>query len=340
MSSEHTPLAVSCGDPAGIGPEIALRAALHWANDYPSLLFGDPEQLQGIARRLGKPPLAVLASAQAWKPARNPVTVIEACQVSADEISRNAPSQACGVAQLQCLRSAIDAVVQGQAKALVTAPMSKAAVQLSGTDFRGHTEYLATVAGMPSDGVSMIFLGPHLRVGVVTTHLALSAVPQAITTERVQRTLNHVAQALVRLARNGQVQLPATIAVAGLNPHAGEGGMFGQEEQTIIAPVISETRQQPFFQKHGLDILGPLGAETAFRLAAQGTYAAVVAMYHDQATIASKLLDWSQAVNVTWGLPFVRTSVDHGVAYDAARAGQADAAGMIASMKAAIDLLP
>lgn len=340
MNVDQVPLALSCGDPAGIGPEIALRAALHWAEAYPSLLFGDPEQLQGIARRLGKAPLPVLATAQEWHSANQRVAVIGACQVSADAISQHAPNDPCGEAQLQCLRSAIDAVGQGQANALVTAPMSKAAVQMSGTAFRGHTEYLAAAAGLPSDGVSMLFLGPRVRVGLVTTHLALSEVPKAVTAVRVQRTLIHIVEALVRLAANGQIHLPASIAVAGLNPHAGEDGMFGREEQTIIAPVIAKTRQQPFFQKHGLDIVGPLGAETAFRLAAQGKYAAVVAMYHDQATIASKLVDWSQAVNVTWGLPFIRTSVDHGVAYDAARAGQADAAGMIAAMRAAIDLLP
>jgi 4-hydroxythreonine-4-phosphate dehydrogenase len=216
----------------------------------------------------------------------------------------------------------------------VTGPTSKAAIVSAGHRFVGQTEFLAGSAGLADDDVTMMFLGPKLRVALVTTHLALSDVPKAITAERVARTVRHLAEALQRLYS----QAPRRMTVVGLNPHAGEGGLFGHEEMDVIAPVLRGLRQEASFASEAVSLAGPEPAESVFRAAQRGDLEGVVAMFHDQATLASKLLDWGAAVNTTWGLPFVRTSVDHGVAYDAARADKADADGMLAAMRMALRL--
>ncbi len=170
----------------------------------------------------------------------------------------------------------------------------------------------------------------------MTTQLSERAVPDAITAPRVERAMRHLADALVRLGRPHG----AWVALAGLNPHAGEGGLFGDEEPRVLAPALARVASDPAFASGRLRAAGIVPAETAFRRAAEGSLDGVVAMMHDQATIASKLLDWGQAVNVTWGLPFVRTSVDHGVAYDAAARGLGDPEGMIAAARMACALVP
>jgi 4-hydroxythreonine-4-phosphate dehydrogenase len=243
---------------------------------------------------------------------------------------QHAPTAEGGAAQLAALDAAIAAALGGRARGLVTAPMSKAAVNLAGHDFTGHTEHLARAAGLADDDVTMMFLGPRLRVALVTTHVAIAELPHAITRARALRTITHMAEAISRITVPGDAT--PRVVVTGLNPHAGESGLFGDEEPRTIAPAIDAARSLPAFRDGRLRLEGPVGAETAFRQAAAGEIAAVVAMAHDQATIASKLLDWTLAVNVTWGLPFVRTSVDHGVAYDAARAGNADPRGMASAI--------
>jgi len=213
--------------------------------------------------------------------------------------------------------------------------MSKAAVNLSGQAFTGHTEHLARAAGLADDAVTMMFLGPRVRVALATTHVSVRELPLEVTEPRVHRSILHLAEALLRV-----VGEPLTMAIAGLNPHAGEGGLFGDEEVRVVTPAIERARQSPLIAQHRIALDGPLGAETALRFAASGRAHGAVVMTHDQGTIASKLLDWTEAVNVTWGLPFVRTSVDHGVAYDAARAGQIDASGMRAALDMAERLAP
>jgi 4-hydroxythreonine-4-phosphate dehydrogenase len=238
--------------------------------------------------------------------------------------------------QLSALQLATAAVRGGAARALVTGPISKQAVMLGWPEqkFVGQTEWLARADGLADDAVSMLFLGPRLRVALVTTHLAIAAAPAAITASRVARACVHLGEALVRLGVSGAVH------VAGLNPHAGEGGLFGDEEPRAITPGIVDARGREPYASGRLALIGPRPAEAVFREAAAGTIAGVVAMLHDQATIASKLLDWGDAVNVTWGLSFVRTSVDHGVAYDAAARGDASAEGMIAAVELARRLVP
>lgn len=233
-----------------------------------------------------------------------------------------------GRAQLAALDHAIDLVRTGRADALVTGPTSKEAIVASGTPFVGQTERCAERAGLSADDVTMLFLGERLRIAVVTRHLALRDVPGALDARSVQRSIEHLDRALVALG----IASPR-IAVCGLNPHAGEKGLFGDEERVVIAPAMGAARVSGRLE-------GPAPAEAAFRHAAEGRHDGVVAMYHDQATIPSKLLDFGRAANVTWGLPFVRTSVDHGVGLDIAGQGVADPGGMIAAIDIAIRLLP
>ena len=224
------------------------------------------------------------------------------------------------------LDAAIEAAKAGRVRGICTAPMSKEAAHLGGhDDFIGHTEHLARAVGLADDAVTMMFLGPRLRVALATTHVAVRDLPREVTAERVQRAIEHLAEALTRLPTS---HAPIRVAVTGLNPHAGESGLFGDEEPRNIAPAIERARLHPLVRAGRVTLEGPLGAETALRFAASGDVHGVVAMTHDQGTVASKLLDWGEAVNVTWGLPFVRTSVDHGVAYDAAASGRIEDQGM------------
>ncbi len=317
-----TVLAVSPGDPAGVGPEITARAiASHreagGAESF--LVFGDAGRLAARFDELGVPHSSA---------ARAGAVQLRHCAEWSDAtVAAHAPSKAGGRAQIAALDAAADAVLAGEAHALVTGPTSKEAVVLGGTAFTGQTEHLAARAGLARDDVTMLFLGPRLKVALVTTHLSVRDAALAITEARVRRATRHLLEALRRLGLDHP-----RVVVTGLNPHAGEGGLFGDEEIRAIAPGCSG----PFEGS----VEGPMGAETAFRLASAGAIDGVVTMLHDQATIASKLLDWRAAVNVTWGLPFVRASVDHGVAYDAARGNTVDFEGMAAAIRCGAELTP
>lgn len=306
------PLAISVGDPAGIGPEVSLVAAKEAAAAGDAVAVFGPEAVLGDLPRRN-------AMVGPWGPGA--IFGIPAGSVSQAAIAAHGPSAEGGQAQLDSLDAAVDAVLAGHARALVTGPTAKEAIVAAGTPFSGQTEHLAARSGLPRDAVTMLFLGPKLRVGLVTTHLSVRDAAAQIGQSRIHRTVRHLSEALVALG----IAAPS-IEVAGLNPHAGEGGLFGREEIEVIAPAL---RTLP---EVAASIRGPEPAEAAFRRAAAGQCDGVVAMIHDQATIASKLLDWGQAVNTTWGLPFLRTSVDHGVAYDAARGGHASAEGMRAAV--------
>lgn len=331
-----TPIAVSVGDPGGIGPEVSLRAALALDPTDAVVLFGDARALRATGAAMGVPSgrFIDLDRAGALDLAPGQIGLCDAGVVWTAEAQRHAPTEAGGHAQVAALDAAIAAVRSGRARALVTAPISKEAVQRTGLDFVGHTEHLAHACGLADDAVTMMFLGPRLRVALATTHLAVSALPREITRARVRRAIAHLAEALTRLgvADAGPAAAAPTVVVTGLNPHAGEAGRFGREEIDTIAPAVEEARREAPFAQGRMRLEGPQGAETALRRAAAGEVAGVVAMTHDQGTVASKLLDWGSAVNVTWGLPFVRTSVDHGVAYDAAGGAEVDARGMHAAL--------
>lgn len=324
---------MSSGDPGGVGPEVALRAADEQCRDDRVVVFGDAAALHARALALGLSAarLRTLEPGEDWRLPAGGIGLASAGRAWGKQAQLHAATPEGGEAQLAALDAAIAAAFAGRVRAIVTAPMSKAAVNLAGHAFTGHTEHLARAAGLRDDDVTMMFLGPRLRVALATTHVAIAELPASVTTARVLRTIAHLAEALLRLpAREGHAR--RRIAVTGLNPHAGEAGLFGDEEPRAITPAIEQARALDSFRDGRAELFGPIGAETAFRQAASGEVDGVVAMTHDQATIASKLLDWTQAVNVTWGLPFVRTSVDHGVAYVAAAAAKADARGMVSAL--------
>jgi 4-hydroxythreonine-4-phosphate dehydrogenase len=318
------PLAVSVGDPAGVGPLVAVRAAAERSSSVPMALFGDADRLSdGLAAAgIGRERIQRVTALESLELAPGSLGLVHIGRWEEGTVLAREPTARGGEAQLAALEAAARWAADGRARALVTGPTSKAAVNRSGTSFTGQTEHLAALAGLGRDAVTMLFIGPRLAVALVTTHLPLRLVPEEITAARVARTARHLVEALGRLR-----PAPFRVAVAGLNPHAGEGGLLGMEEQTVVAEGMRLAELAS-----GAELHGPVPAETALRRAAEGSYEGVVAMFHDQATIASKLLDWGRAVNVTWGLPFVRTSVDHGVAYDAAASGTADATGMIAAV--------
>jgi 4-hydroxythreonine-4-phosphate dehydrogenase len=326
------PLAISAGDPGGVGPEVAILAVAGECSADRALIFGDADALRERALAIGVEPARLMRFERGREAPLRPgqIGLVDVGLSWRGAAGQHEATAAGGNAQLAALDAAIDAARSGRARALVTAPMSKAAVNLAGHDFTGHTEHLARAAGLADDDVTMMFLGPRLRVALATTHVSIAELPAAVTRARVLRTIAHLAEATLRLLPSG-APVPR-IVVTGLNPHAGEAGLFGDDEPRSIAPAIADARALPAFREGRLRLEGPVGAETAFRQAASGEVHAVVAMAHDQATIASKLLDWTLAVNVTWGLPFVRTSVDHGVAYDAARAGTADPRGMASAI--------
>lgn len=342
LSGKRAIVAVSPGDPGGVGPELVMRVAAEHAassSDSPAIvLFGDGAALMEWALRLGCGPKAALYpdAERASRAAREPTGPALACVdlgVRWDQ-SAHAATADNGLAQLQGLHAAAEACRHGLAEALLTGPISKEAVSRSGTPFRGHTEYLAQACGLQPDAVTMLFLGPRARVALVTTHLPLRQVADAVTATRVARSCLHLSEAL--LSRRPDRAGPLRVAITGLNPHAGEGGILGDEEIQAIEPGLAMARSQAGAR---VEWLGPLGAETALRWQSEGRVDGVVCMTHDQATIASKLLDWQQAANVTWGLPFVRTSVDHGVAYDAARARTADPTAMKAAFSTLLEFL-
>ena len=295
------------------------------------LLFGDARQLRALFdRRPESASFPIMGMTELLSPAPHSpgIRLVDVGSCEPEVLAAHRPHPQAGSLQLQALEAAACCVREGGASALVTGPTSKEAISAAGVPFTGQTEHLARMAGLASDDVTMMFWGPRLRVALVTTHLALRDVPAALTPQRLRRTLVHLVEACRRLMP--EVASPR-IVLTGLNPHAGEGGLFGREEIEVMMPLLGVLREEI----NQVEITGPMAAEAAFRYASSGVYSAVATIMHDQATIASKLLDWSQAVNLTWGLPWIRTSVDHGVAYDAAAKGQADAEGMMAALRLA-----
>jgi 4-hydroxythreonine-4-phosphate dehydrogenase len=329
-------LAVSIGCPSGVGPEVSVVAAAAMLPRARVLLVGDLATLRSAARireidpklleRVRDPEQAF----ESWSGESILVYEPTAPLASADR-APGRPTRASGAAQLAWIDAATDLVSTGIADALVTGPVSKDIIARSGSkaarSFRGHTEHLAERLDAPE--VTMAFSTDRLTTSLVTTHLALSDVPKAVTAEAVARAVYWTGSFVAQLGAKGRV------AVAALNPHAGEGGLLGTEETRVIEPGIVRGRKRLASANVDVEIVGPIPAETAFRLAKAGEYIAVVAMYHDQATIPMKLLGFGEAVNVSLGLPIIRTSVDHGTAYDRAGKGTADARGMIEAMSLA-----
>jgi len=326
------PLAISAGDPAGVGPVVTAAALARSLGDDRALVYGDAEWMERALRRYDLESVRLMKTRDGGSLAPGEVGLVHVAHWPIAMVQARAPTIDGGVVQREALEAACDGVLSGAARAIVTGPVSKEAVSLSGVSFKGQTEHLARRAGVHVENVTMMFLGPRLKVALVGTHWAIKRVPSTVTREHIERTVRHLTDALSRW--NPDIK-PLRIEVTGLNPHAGEGGLLGTEEETIIGPTLEDLREEPPFSTGDVELLGPTPAEAAFRYAADGRAHGVVAMFHDQATIPSKLLDWGEAVNVTWGLPFIRTSVDHGVAYDAAATGTASESGMIAAIRAA-----
>jgi 4-hydroxythreonine-4-phosphate dehydrogenase len=295
-------VAISMGDALGIGPEVvvlALRDARVRALLTP-VVYGERQVLLRAAGLRGVPFEAR----------------VEEIAVGAD--GELTPAHA-GAAALACVAAAGRAALTGTAQAICTAPLSKERVALSSHGFAGHTEFLAELAGAR---VAMMLAGPRLRVVLATNHLALREVPLRLKSEQI----SFVARLAAGSLRDRFGIARPRIAVLGLNPHAGDGGIFGDEESRIVAPAIAQARAQ------GVDASGPWPADGLFPRAVRGDFDAVVALYHDQGLIPAKLLDFRETVNVTLGLPFVRTSPDHGTADDIAWQGKADEQPMVSAL--------
>jgi 4-hydroxythreonine-4-phosphate dehydrogenase len=307
------------------------------------LFVGDLGAMRAAALVLGIDAARIVrvkSAEEAWAASNADACVLQPCaRLTVAERRPGHPGKAAGAAQFAWIQTACDLVAKGSADALVTGPVSKDAIARSGAKgargFLGHTEYLADRLGARE--VTMAFYTGAWTASLVTTHLPLSAVPRAIRATGVARAAFWTAALVDRLRERGATARP--IAVAALNPHAGENGLLGTEESRVITPGIERARQR--LHKAGIDVelVGPVPAESAFRLASAGRYAAVVAMYHDQATIPMKLTGFGEAVNVSLGLPIVRTSVDHGTAYDQAGRGTASSRGMLEAMTLAVRLV-
>jgi 4-hydroxythreonine-4-phosphate dehydrogenase len=319
-------IVVSTGCPAGVGPEVSVLAASQRRGSV-AVLVGDIGTLRAAAECVGVSPSRLVSFDAGARPRRGDIPVLSiGSPLTARDRRPGHPSKAAGAAQLAYIDAAYRVTSQLAGAALVSGPVSKAAIAHSGAKgaatFRGHTEWLRDRDG--AKYAIMCFAGADLVTSLVTTHLPLSKVPRALTP-------NGVADAtveLVRLLRALGKRRPL-IAVASLNPHAGESELLGKEEATAIVPGI---RRAAKIVGRTAKLIGPIGAETAYRLMKAGKYDGVVAMYHDQATIPMKLVAFGDAVNVSMGLSIVRTSVDHGTAYDIAWRGIADAGGMSGAM--------
>lgn len=328
MTPPGRPLALTMGEPAGIGAEIALAA---WAardeRTPPFFAIDDPDRLRGVAAALGRavdlreiddPDQAAPCFADALPvlPERLPVAAIP-----------GRPDPANAPAILSSIRRAVDLTLAGRAAGIVTNPIQKHSLRAAGFRHPGHTEYLSELTGGGAAPVMMLVC-PGLRVVPVTVHLPLRAVASALTRDVIRHHGEVVAAAL---RADFGIARPR-LAAAALNPHAGEDGMLGREERAVISPALGDLRAA------GIDVAGPLPADTLFHAGRRGDFDAVLCMYHDQALIPLKTLDFERGVNVTLGLPVVRTSPDHGTALDIAGRGTASPASLIAALRLAADI--
>ncbi|MCG5217946.1 4-hydroxythreonine-4-phosphate dehydrogenase PdxA [Streptosporangium sp. KLBMP 9127] len=327
----NTPLiAVTMGDGAGIGPEVIVAALLDeqvTACCRP-IVIGDAARLEQAAGILGlRPEITPVATAgdASFTPGR--INVIDLGLLPRD-LPWGKVSAVAGDAAYQYVEAACELAVAGEVQAICTAPLNKEALHAGGHVYPGHTELLAELTG--TEEVSMLLAAPRLKVIHVTTHLGLLDAVDRIDPPLVERTIRRGHEAMVRSG----VPKPR-IGVCGINPHAGENGLFGRgEEATKIAPGIEAVRAD------GIDARGPLPADTLFFLAGRNDYDLVVAMYHDQGHGPVKVLGIEAGVNITVGLPVIRTSVDHGTAFDIAGSGRADAASMVQALRQAAEMAP
>ncbi len=324
------PLALSLGDPAGIGPEIIVKAWSALRDRGPQfVVVGDADALEsapGSHARVAR--IASFADAEKTFADSLPVLHLPV----GEAVVAGQPSPGAAAAVVRWIETATGLALSGEASGLVTGPIAKAVLYKGGFAFAGHTEFLGALAPAQTDGAArgpvMMLAAGGLKVALVTIHEPLGKVPGLLTLDRVFNAGLVIAQAL---EQDFAIAAPR-LAVAGLNPHAGEGGALGSEEQRVIAPAVAALRQV------GVDARGPASADSLFHPEARARYDAVLCMYHDQALIPVKMLDFWGAVNVTLGLPLVRTSPDHGVGFDIAGRGLARPDSLIAAVVMAADI--
>jgi 4-phospho-D-threonate 3-dehydrogenase / 4-phospho-D-erythronate 3-dehydrogenase len=323
-------LAITLGDPAGVGPEIILKALWHeevFERCRP-LVVGDAGILERAAVWLGGNPLKVepilFPADGAYLAGSIPLLDLQNCAPA--ECMVGQVSAACGKAAVEYVFRACDLALAGSVDALVTAPLNKAAMNLAGFHYAGHTELLTERTGAKK--VSMLLVGSKLRVVHVSTHVSLQVAICRVTKARVEEVID-----LAGISARALGIPQPRIAVAGLNPHAGEGGLFGDQEAREILPAIVAARQK------GWNVTDPQPPDTVFLRAVHGEYDIVVAMYHDQGHIPMKLLAFDEGVNVSIGLPIIRTSVDHGTAFDIAGTGKARESSLLAAIDVAIAMV-
>jgi 4-hydroxythreonine-4-phosphate dehydrogenase len=318
------PIALTCGESAGIGPDLCLAIAQQ-PRHYALVCLADRALLQERARQL-----RIACRLRAYEPTQAPTRVAGELTVLHEPLAQPAVAGRLDVRNapwvLRLIDRAVEGCRRGEFSALVTAPVQKSIIAEAGLPFMGHTEYLATLCGAPLP--VMLLVADKLRVALATTHLPLRAVPDAIT----QAGLLAVLSVLDRGLRDLFGFEHPRIAVCGLNPHAGESGHLGREEQEVIEPALQQAQSQ------GLDVHGPFPADTLFVAHNLAPYDAVLAMYHDQGLPVLKHAGFGGAVNVTLGLPIIRTSVDHGTALDLAGVGSADAGSLRAALDLAVSL--
>lgn len=322
------PLALTMGEPAGIGGELTLMAWQRLRDSGPAFVaLDDPQRLEELARKLGLPirirPIERLADAAAIFPQALPVLPL----ALPFAVLPGKPDPRAAKAVIESIERAVALTRSGEAAAVVTNPIHKAALYGAGFKFPGHTEYLLDLAGGPASGhrAVMMLASDQLRVVPVTVHLSLRRAIETLSSDMIVEAGIVTAKAL---QRDFAIAKPR-LAVAGLNPHAGEEGALGDEERTIVQPAIERLRQ------HGIEASGPWVPDTMFHAGARARYDAALCLYHDQALIPLKTLDFHGSVNVTLGLPFVRTSPDHGTAFDIAGSGMANPDSLLAALRLA-----
>jgi 4-hydroxythreonine-4-phosphate dehydrogenase len=328
-------IGITMGDPAGVGPEIIVMALAdpklyHWCHP---VVLGDGAVLSDTISRLGKMGLMVgdiainfvsTPSDAVGKP--GVMDLMALSNLASEGIQPGRPVVAGGKAMVDYILRAVDMAVHNEIEGMVTGPISKVLMHEAGYQYDGHTQLIAHET--KAENYVMMLAGDKRRVVLVTIHCALKAVPGLLNREGVYNTIATTDKAL----REDLGLRTPRLAVAALNPHGGEEGLFGTEEQEVIVPAVSEAQNQ------GIDVKGPFPADTLFHQAVSGRFDAVVAMYHDQGLIPLKLLHFSDAVNVTLGLPIIRTSVDHGTAYDIAGTGRADPSSLKAAIRMATEM--
>ena len=313
-------IGITMGDPVGIGPEIIVKALAQkevFARCRP-LVFGDGNVLKEANRTLNSPcNINPVRTAEEARGTPGMIDLIELSHIDLHGFRFGTPRRPYAAHVIRYLETTLSFAMDGRIEGMTTCPINKGSLNDAGYPFTGHTEFLAQRTN--SAPVVMMLVAPGLKVALVTTHCALRDVPRLITRERIMDTIRVTHHAL----RNSFGIPTPKLVVASLNPHAGEDGLFGDEEKAAIIPAIDGCRRA------GFSVEGPLASDSLFHVAARGIYDAVISMYHDQGLIPIKLMEFKRAVNVTLGLPVIRTSVDHGTAYDIAGSGAADPSSLI-----------